>query len=185
MRDPNDRSSKWLTEVGMNETLQTLASGWPWALMHEEEAIAPRAGAMRAEIETSAGTIHVFNFHLPTPRDTDFISRRRASKIVRNWVDRIEGPMLVVGDFNMPVESAVYGEFWSDRQNAFSTTGTGWGWTKHKSWYGVRLDRGAGLALPALLDRPGRGLGSSSAERGFQPGAMNKSCSLTARESLR
>ena len=38
--------------------------------------------------------------------------------------------MLLAGDFNTPVESAVYREYWSSYTNAFSTAGLGWGQTQ-------------------------------------------------------
>ena len=47
---------------------------------------------------------------------------------------------ILAGDFNMPVESRIYREFWGDFRDAFSAAGNGWGETKLTSWYGTRID---------------------------------------------
>jgi endonuclease/exonuclease/phosphatase (EEP) superfamily protein YafD len=46
----------------------------------------------------------------------------------------------VAGDFNMPIESAIYRRDWADFHNAFSEAGFGWGWTKWTRLFGVRID---------------------------------------------
>ena len=47
---------------------------------------------------------------------------------------------LLAGDFNMPVESAIYGQCWSRFSNAFDAVGLGLGHTKFTRWRGVRID---------------------------------------------
>jgi endonuclease/exonuclease/phosphatase (EEP) superfamily protein YafD len=49
-------------------------------------------------------------------------------------------PTIVAGDFNLPVESAIYRTHWGDLRNAFSRAGIGTGYTKHTRYWGVRID---------------------------------------------
>jgi vancomycin resistance protein VanJ len=50
----------------------------------------------------------------------------------------------VFGDFNMPLESAIFRRCWSPLADAFSTAGWGFGFTKtseKRGWsYGARID---------------------------------------------
>ena len=52
--------------------------------------------------------------------------------------------MIVMGDFNMPVESTIYRRCWPRLADAFSTSGWGFGFTKtseKRGWsYGARID---------------------------------------------
>jgi endonuclease/exonuclease/phosphatase (EEP) superfamily protein YafD len=45
-----------------------------------------------------------------------------------------------MGDFNLPVESAIYRANWAGFTNAFSQQGLGFGYTKHTRWHGIRID---------------------------------------------
>jgi len=45
-----------------------------------------------------------------------------------------------VGDFNMPVESAIYRQDWSEFRNAFSQAGIGFGMTRDNGWIQVRIN---------------------------------------------
>jgi vancomycin resistance protein VanJ len=115
--------------------------------------------AMRVLLDTPAGKIWVCCQHLNTPREgfedlaitrhgitgVDTINqitsqRDFESKAVRQWVQQLSGPTVIVGDFNMPVESRLYRRDWSAYQNAFSTAGWGYGHTKFTHWHGVRID---------------------------------------------
>jgi vancomycin resistance protein VanJ len=123
----------------------------------------------RYEIEALGRVVHVVNVHLETVRDGLEEVMRRAwrgapaleanmhqrafeSGLARAWAARAEGsatvepgsaslvPLLVMGDFNMPVESAIYRRFWSSFTNAFSEVGFGFGRTKETKWHGIRID---------------------------------------------
>jgi len=48
-------------------------------------------------------------------------------------------PVIIAGDFNMTVESAIYRECWSSYRNAFTMTGFGYGWTERAEISGVPL----------------------------------------------
>lgn len=45
------------------------------------------------------------------------------------WLTEETGPLIIAGDFNTPVESAVFGDAWGDFNNAFSQSGFGMGAT--------------------------------------------------------
>jgi endonuclease/exonuclease/phosphatase (EEP) superfamily protein YafD len=115
-------------------------------------------GMIRYELETPDGVIDVVNVHLATVRDglgavihrawrgapaLEANTRERAyeSELARGWADRAgAAPLLVMGDFNMPVESAIYRRVWSPLTNAFSTAGLGFGSSKRTRWHGLRID---------------------------------------------
>lgn len=113
--------------------------------------------ADRVILQTPVGPISLVDLHLPTPRSgleavfgrqpaaaeqlNDLTARRsHASSVARKWVGTDTDGLIVCGDFNMPVESAIYQRDWSHFGNAFSATGRGWGQTKRTRWYGARID---------------------------------------------
>ena len=117
------------------------------------------SGSMiRYEIETPHGVVSVLNVHLATVREglaavmhrawrgapaLEANTRERAleSSIARGWAERAgRAPLLVMGDFNMPVESAIYRSWWSPLTNAFSVAGLGFGGSKRTRWHGLRID---------------------------------------------
>jgi vancomycin resistance protein VanJ len=113
---------------------------------------------VRYDIETPAGVVNFVNVHLETVRDglsalmaqrlggvpelqANIGQRALESKIARAWVERGgRTPTIVAGDFNMPVESAIYDQYWSDYRNAFSEAGFGFGVSKATRWHGIRID---------------------------------------------
>jgi vancomycin resistance protein VanJ len=139
---------------------------------------------VRYEIETAERVVHIVNVHLATVREGLSEAMRRAWKaaptleaniqqrafesgLARAWAARAEGlgsgslvPLLVMGDFNMPVESAIYRRFWSSFTNAFSEVGFGFGMTKKTKWHGIRIDHvllGPGWACQRAWVGPGIG----------------------------
>jgi endonuclease/exonuclease/phosphatase family metal-dependent hydrolase len=125
---------------------------------------------MRVAVETDQGEVGVVSLHLRTPRhglerlydrkamlrigmqgvtplEAEIERRRRETAAARQWVDSFSGPSIVMGDFNMSVQSTIYRREWSDRTNAFSAAGFGFGYTKRTPIralegvdYGVRID---------------------------------------------
>lgn len=112
---------------------------------------------VQTRIDSPIGPLDLFNLHLPTPRSglealrhgdpggirelqESIRERTEQARHARQFVDRADGPLLVTGDFNMPVESRIYRATWSDLTNAFSTAGWGYGRTKFTRWHGVRID---------------------------------------------
>ncbi len=113
--------------------------------------------AIRYQISAPGGTFQVLNLHLPTTRDAlDAVLvqrwnagpavrantelRERGSAAVRQLLDGVEGPILIAGDFNMPIESAIYRRHWSRFANAFSFAGNGFGHTKFGRRFRIRID---------------------------------------------
>jgi hypothetical protein len=67
--------------------------------------------------------------------------RRWESELATAWAkDHAKSPFLAVGDFNMPVESAIYKQYWSKYHDAWSRCGKGLGWTKRTRKTGARID---------------------------------------------
>ncbi|MEK9502550.1 endonuclease/exonuclease/phosphatase family protein [Gaopeijia maritima] len=58
----------------------------------------------------------------------------------RRWVDGLDGPHIVAGDFNTPPESRIYRSAWSDWTNAFDARGRGLGGTRPNGWIRARID---------------------------------------------
>lgn len=142
-----------------------------FADMHGSGAI------VRYEVETPRGRVDVTNVHLATVRDglsevmkrgprgaaaLDEITRvrRLEAEAARAWATAGENPVIVVGDFNTPVESSIYRASWSSFENAFSLAGLGLGSTKRTRWHGVRIDHilvGPGLEVVNAWVGPGLG----------------------------
>jgi vancomycin resistance protein VanJ len=109
---------------------------------------------VRFVLETPQGPIRVANLHLETPRkgleglmerdlrrlrlNTEV--REIESDLARGWVSEGTGPLIVLGDFNTPVESRIFQDHWGDLADAFSTAGTGLGMTKYNGWIRARID---------------------------------------------
>jgi endonuclease/exonuclease/phosphatase (EEP) superfamily protein YafD len=109
------------------------------------------------EIELPGLPINIVNVHLETVREGLAAVMRRAwrgapeleaniqqrdfeSGLGRGWTERARGPLVITGDFNMPLESAIYRRHWSSFTNAFSEAGFGFGITKATDWHGIRID---------------------------------------------
>ena len=112
---------------------------------------------LRFVIHLPTGSIELLNLHLQTIRGGleslmaepwDGLSHLRAnraeaahdSRSARAGVARMSRPFIVAGDFNLPVESAVYRESWGDLDNAFSRCGRGFGGTKFTRLFAIRID---------------------------------------------
>src|SRR6185436_16706971 len=109
---------------------------------------------IKFRIESPAGVFHLLNVHLPTIREglaafapqapgsfeTNRIDAWQQSASARDRVRDPTVPLIVAGDFNLPVESAIYRASWGDLTNAFSTCGRGFGRTKFTGAFGIRID---------------------------------------------
>jgi len=110
-------------------------------------ALSPLFQCMAA---TPFGDILVYAVHLPTARyglenmldskaglnfkKTGYLvaetqRRLHISQEARNAVRTKKFPFIIAGDFNMPVESTIYRQHWSEFLNAFSLSGRGYGFT--------------------------------------------------------
>jgi endonuclease/exonuclease/phosphatase (EEP) superfamily protein YafD len=113
---------------------------------------------IRYELDVDGRTVNLTNLHLETPRagleqlrqgdmveaqrnlDSKSVLRDIESRQARRWVDMASGPSIVVGDFNLPVESVIYERYWGDLRNCFSRVGFGFGYTRITRWVRARID---------------------------------------------
>jgi endonuclease/exonuclease/phosphatase (EEP) superfamily protein YafD len=127
----------------------------------------------------STDTVHVTNLHLETPRaglasirrgrlregsartnETSFLRSLELDR-ARRWAFAFNGPHLVLGDFNTPVESRAYQRAWGDWRNAYSRAGLGLGGTRMNGWIRARIDHVlANDAWRIVHASPERDLGS-------------------------
>jgi vancomycin resistance protein VanJ len=125
----------------------------------------PRTHVLLCSADTPKGKLLFGSVHLPSPRyglssvldrntgiqpsKKDLLEehirlRREESATIAALVKKLPGPVILAGDFNTPVESAIYHTNWSSYRNAFSQTGFGFGRTfradVHGIPFGVRID---------------------------------------------
>ena len=109
---------------------------------------------IKFRIESPVGPFELLNLHLPTIRDglewlapqtrSSFETNRadawQQSAAARGQVSNPTVPLIVAGDFNLPVESTIYRASWGDLTNVFSACGRGFGHTKFTGAFGIRID---------------------------------------------
>jgi len=119
------------------------------------------AGAIvRAVVESPAGALRIGLVHLETPRDAldnypdlstiptlgditraNMRQRESESRAALEWILAApERPTIIAGDFNLPVESAIFRRYWGDFRDAYGRAGVGSGHTKETRWWGSRID---------------------------------------------
>jgi endonuclease/exonuclease/phosphatase family metal-dependent hydrolase len=121
------------------------------------DSTGPHGSFARYELETPAGIVTLFSVHLATPReglaevvrgDAGGLDGLGANSELR-WVQsrhlateagRTTGPVLVVGDFNTPPQSAIFRDVWDGYADAFGSAGWGWGHTFAARMSSVRID---------------------------------------------
>ena len=116
-----------------------------------------RAPAIRCDVQTGAGVIHVNCLHLYTLREgldrviKDWWKgapelervtalRNEESQLSAGFANAFDGPAVVLGDFNMTSDSSIFHRDWHDWQDAFSTRGFGLGYTFSTNRIGLRID---------------------------------------------
>jgi vancomycin resistance protein VanJ len=129
-------------------------SGLDRVKQSEAKEIGGAGYVVRFVLDGPRGPIRVGNLHLETPRkgleglmegdlrrlEMNTEIRDIESHLARQWVEQGAGPLLVLGDFNTPVESRIYRQHWGWLSNAFSVAGTGFGTTKYNGWIRIRID---------------------------------------------
>jgi endonuclease/exonuclease/phosphatase family metal-dependent hydrolase len=112
------------------------------------------SAASRYRISLPETPITVVNVHLETARrglrglftgDLDRMAnnlglRQVESSRIFAWLGSDIDDVIVAGDFNMPVESAIYRAHWAKLGNAFSRAGRGFGMTRDNGWIRIRID---------------------------------------------
>lgn len=151
--------SSWQTVVAHNLCIASHFPTGPAEALPADQLGRNGNVALRTEIDAPQGKFWVVCLHLETPRwgleelavtrrgligvpELVANTHRRAheSEVVRKWTDEVSGPLITAGDFNMPVESRIYGKYWARFTNAFAKVGSGYGHTKLTRWHGVRID---------------------------------------------
>lgn len=119
----------------------------------------PQNDAFVAHYAITVGgeVLDVVNLHLDTPRDAvlgalqqgrlsqmEATLARRSQQVqfAREWVEARVNPhrVILAGDFNLTPDSALYRRTWGSFENAFSSQGYGWGFTKRAGLLGARID---------------------------------------------
>ncbi len=117
----------------------------------------PNGTAALFRVKTDQGEIEILNVHLASPRNglTEVIQKRwqagpllsinsdlrsDQARLVQSRAEQVAGPMLILGDFNTPIESRIYRREFSGYINAFSEAGFGFGSTHFTQNTGVRID---------------------------------------------
>ena len=129
-----------------------IASKHPLKLVAQcETQVYERLTAIMCEVADPAGPFRVVSLHHMSPReglssirpgdilaeagdrpvDQELILRGEEAAAVRDFIEQNRGelPLLVMGDFNFPVESQLYQSNWGDMTNTFDAGGLGYGYT--------------------------------------------------------
>ena len=122
--------------------------------IHAASAIGGAGHVVRYTLQLPGGAVRFTNIHLETARkgfegamrgevrqllgNTEL--RAIEARLASRWAADGGAPDLVAGDFNTPVESRIYRSAWGSLRNAFSSVGSGFGYTRHNGWISVRID---------------------------------------------
>ena len=133
----------------------------------------PRESMLCCTVQTPKEALSFCTVHLPSPRyglttvldrktilsfsrrvllEQETLHRLRISGEIFRAIGALPGPVVIAGDFNMPVDSPMYQDVWAGYENTFSEVGYGYGWTQRARYRGIpvvlRIDHvlvGAGL----------------------------------------
>lgn len=111
--------------------------------------------ALGFDVAWQGTTVGIGTVHLPSPRNAlwaarkgsadlleeSVLQRAGASVTIARWLlDKQRGPIVIGGDFNLPVESQALRRDWGGLRNAFSEAGWGFGHTMFAGRHRVRID---------------------------------------------
>ncbi|MBP3960451.1 endonuclease/exonuclease/phosphatase family protein [Gemmata sp. G18] len=111
----------------------------------------------RYALDTRAGAVTLFSVHLASPRDglsevakgdtfglnnilANSELRWIQSRNLADWAGRVDGPVVLAGDFNTPPHSDIFRQVWGGYESAFTSAGWGWGHTFIVRVNAVRID---------------------------------------------
>jgi endonuclease/exonuclease/phosphatase family metal-dependent hydrolase len=142
-----------------------IASRYPIAAARPIKLNEPPAEQWKARLGAAAyyrlitpiGPVSLINVHLssphaaldalrafdPTvPQQLDYNTRCRMSEsaTIQSFANNLGEPVVILGDFNTPRESAVYKQYWNTFTNAFTSDGFGFGSTHVSAKSSVRID---------------------------------------------
>jgi vancomycin resistance protein VanJ len=67
--------------------------------------------------------------------------RALQATIISEWAQSSSGSLIIAGDFNMPISSPIYRQYFSTMDNALSEKSPRWlNYTKYTRWHGIRID---------------------------------------------
>jgi len=109
-------------------------------------------------IQAPWGRIHLLGVHLASPHEglqavferargavseieANMVERRVESIAASAYARELQGPLLLAGDFNTPVDSTIYSSEWSQFSNGFSSVGNGFGYTYFTRRANLRIDQ--------------------------------------------
>ncbi len=125
----------------------------------------PHIDMLRCTVEAPGREIEFYSVHLLSPHegleavldrktllrpsdgpilDAEIEQRRAESEDAHRFVRSFGSAPILAGDFNMPVDSAIYRRYWAELRDGFSAAGLGFGYTewprKSVGLVGVRID---------------------------------------------
>jgi vancomycin resistance protein VanJ len=134
-----------------------IASRYPILEVESFRPTPPRHAAARFTLQTPTGILHVVSLHPISVRNGlaalienplgggsalagNIADRWLESLLISQWISRLQGPVLVAGDFNLPCDSAIFRDCWSRYSDAFTEGGLGFGYTRFTNLHGIRID---------------------------------------------
>jgi vancomycin resistance protein VanJ len=108
-------------------------------------------------VQTPVGPINMINLHLSSPHESlealrgletdapqqlefNTHARELESASIERFLQGVNGPVVILGDFNTPAESDVYSRHWGQFCDAFNLRGFGFGMTHVSTSSSVRID---------------------------------------------
>jgi len=107
------------------------------------------------KLEVNNQALYILNIHLETPRkayenmrygqfDISLMKNIYEQRYLEATLSRVLGasysPLVIAGDFNMPSDSWIYNKSFGEFNNTFDDKGFGFGYTKHTTLLGVKID---------------------------------------------
>ncbi len=157
MLDPTFWGEGWHVEAGPPDL--AVASKFPIRPVSTFglNSIDGTGGAASYWLDSPKGKVFLVDMHLDTPRGgleammtsgdveemrKNIARRELGSGLISGWLVRAKAPTsaIICGDFNLAPDSVIFRRYWGQYNDAFSQTGIGFGFTKHTSWHGLRID---------------------------------------------
>lgn len=155
-RSKLNNQAGWFIHPG---TRLFLASRFPILKTTElgKHSMSDNGSAQIYELETPQGKINLISLHLASIRrginhilhknsgateeiEANDALRHQQSEFIAEHAEKIQTPLILVGDFNTPPQSVIFRKVWQPYQDAFSEAGLGWGYTFQGSRTMVRID---------------------------------------------
>lgn len=114
------------------------------------EALSGEDGFIPDRIDASSGEALLRRGNASERIDLNARIRDRESERAAVWSSRGDRriPLVVAGDFNLPVESAIFRRHWGGFTDAFESSGTGFGWSRREGrLMRIRIDHVVGNAF--------------------------------------